>query len=133
METSILDTLRPPVTDRPRRVADPPAGTEFPVNDLAFDTGHRDAAPAAASNLGRLLAEQADVAGARAAYQLAIDTGHPDFAPWAAADLGAYLARQGDLAGARAAYQQAIDTGHHEAAAQARQALRELGQHDPQR
>jgi len=25
----------PPVTDRPRRVADPPAGTEFPVNDLA--------------------------------------------------------------------------------------------------
>jgi tetratricopeptide (TPR) repeat protein len=75
-----------------------------------------EVAPAAAYNLGQLLAEQGDVAGARTAYQQAIDSGHPDWAPEAAYNLGLMLRRQGDVTGARTAYQQAIDSGHREAA-----------------
>jgi Tfp pilus assembly protein PilF len=69
-----------------------------------------------AHHLGLRLAEQGDVAGARAAYQRAIDSGHPDAAPMAARYLGFLLAEQGDVAGARAAYQRAIDSGHPDAA-----------------
>ncbi len=63
-----------------------------------------------ANNLGLQLAEQGDVAGARAAYQLAIDSDHHDQAPRAAFNLGVLLAEK-DVAGARAAYQRAIDSG----------------------
>ncbi len=66
-----------------------------------------------ANNLGLQLAEQGDVAGARAAYQLAIDSDHHDQAPRAAFNLGVLLAEK-DVAGARAAYQRAIDSGHAE-------------------
>ena len=44
----------------------------------AIDSGHADAAPRAAVNLGLLLQEQGDVDGAKAAYQQAIDSGHAD-------------------------------------------------------
>jgi tetratricopeptide (TPR) repeat protein len=97
---------------------------------------------AAALNLGMLLAEQGDAAGARAALQQAIDSvseiehapeedlvgawvagvhvglqwainsGHPNEAPRAAFELGVLLASRGDVAGARAALQWVIDSGH---------------------
>ncbi|MFL5354370.1 tetratricopeptide repeat protein, partial [Archangium sp.] len=44
----------------------------------ALASSHVDAAPMAAFNLGTLLAEQRDVAGARAAFQRAIDSGHSE-------------------------------------------------------
>ena len=69
-------------------------------------------APKAAFNLGVLLAEQGDLAGAKAAYQRAIDSGHAEWAPKAAVNLGWLLEKQGDLAGAKIAYQRAIDSGH---------------------
>jgi Flp pilus assembly protein TadD len=76
-------------------------------------------------NLGVLLAEQGDPAGARAAWKQAIDTGHPDFAPKAMRNLGVLLVEQGDVEGARAAYQRAIDSGHPEQAPAALVGLRE--------
>src|SRR2546421_604840 len=69
-----------------------------------------------AGNLGVLLAEQGDVAGAKAAYQQAIESEHADVAPWAAVNLGLLLAEQGDVADAKAAWQQAIESGHADAA-----------------
>ena len=78
----------------------------------AASSGHADAAPMAAVNLGVLLAEQGDADGAKAAYQQAIDSGHADAAPVAAFNLGVLLQEQGDVDGAKAAYQQAIDSGH---------------------
>ena len=92
----------------------------------AIDSGHADAAPMAAVNLGELLAEQGDADGAKAAYQQAIDSGHADAAPTAAVNLGELLAEQGDADGARAAYQQAIDSGHADAAPTAAVYLGEL-------
>ena len=43
-----------------------------------MNSGHPDAAPHAALNLGNLLAMLGDPAGARQAYRSAIDSGHPD-------------------------------------------------------
>jgi hypothetical protein len=51
------------------------------VEVLAIDSGHETWAPAAWGDLGDLLREQGDAAGARAAYQQAIDSGHEDWAP----------------------------------------------------
>jgi len=73
----------------------------------------------AAFNLGVLLAEQGDVPGARAAYQVAIDSGDADAAPEAGVNLGALLAEQGDVEGARAVYQVTVDSGHADAAPKA--------------
>jgi len=60
-------------------------GTDGHVWELHFqrtsDSGHPDQTPKAAVNLGNLLLEQGDVAGARVAYRQAIDKGHPDQAP----------------------------------------------------
>jgi TPR repeat protein len=55
---------------------------------VAIDSGHAEAAPMAAVNLGVLLAGQGDVVGARAAYQVAIDSSHAKWAPWADLLLG---------------------------------------------
>jgi tetratricopeptide (TPR) repeat protein len=68
----------------------------------------------AALNLGTILAELGDSAGARAAYQQAINSGHPDHAPTAQYSLGVLLADLGDSTGARAAYQEAMSSGHSE-------------------
>jgi predicted negative regulator of RcsB-dependent stress response len=73
-----------------------------------------------------VLAEQGEVAGARAVFQQVIDSGHPDMAPRAMVNLGELLDKEGDVAGARAAYQQAIDSGHSEAASRALEALGDL-------
>src|SRR5262249_47977533 len=78
----------------------------------AASSGHADAAPRAARNLGVLLVEQGDVQGAKDAFQKAIDSGHADEAPKATIDLGRLLAEQGDVQGAKDAFQKAIDSGH---------------------
>jgi trypsin-like peptidase/tetratricopeptide repeat protein len=75
-----------------------------------------DDAPAAANNLGLLLAEQGDVAGARAAFERAIESGHPEYAPMAARNLGVLAEKQTDVAGARAAFGWVILSGHAEQA-----------------
>jgi hypothetical protein len=54
----------------------------------AIDSGHPDAAPMAARNLGLLLMREGAVQGAKDAFQKAIDSGHADEAPKAAYDLG---------------------------------------------
>ena len=82
------------------------------------------AAPVAAVGLGFSLAEQGDVEGAKAAYQLAIDSGYAELAPMAALGLGDLLKDQGDVEGAKAAYQLAIDSGHSEAPRRRRSASR---------
>jgi Flp pilus assembly protein TadD len=76
-------------------------------------------------NLGILLHEQGDLAGAKAAYQQAIDSGYPGHIPEAAVLLGTLLEQQGDVAAARTAYRRAIGSGHR-AADIARQRLRAL-------
>ena len=78
----------------------------------AADSGHSDAAPIAAFNLGVLFMNQGDADGARVAFQLAIDSQHADAGPRAALNLGVLLREQGDADGARAAYQLAIDSQH---------------------
>jgi hypothetical protein len=45
-----------------------------------IDSHHPELAPRAAVDLGALLAEQGDVAGARVAYQRALDAGDPTMA-----------------------------------------------------
>jgi len=75
-------------------------------------------------NLGNLLHQQGDIAGARAAYQQAIDSGDHEWAPKAVTNLGVLLAEQGDPDGARVAFQRAIDSGH---ADQAQRAAGNLG------
>jgi hypothetical protein len=57
----------------------------------AIESGHADAAPVAAFNLGLLLEQQGDGAGAKAAYQQTIDSGHAELAPRAAVSLGVLL------------------------------------------
>ncbi len=64
----------------------------------AASSGHADAAPRAARDLGLLLAERDDMEGAKAAYQQAIDSGHADEAPKAVRNLGRLLKEQGDRA-----------------------------------
>jgi hypothetical protein len=49
-----------------------------------IDTGHADAAPMAAFNLGLLLEQHGDTEGARAAYRLATQSKHPEVSPHAA-------------------------------------------------
>ena len=72
--------------------------------------------PAAAFNLGLLLAGLGDQAGARTAFQSVIDSGHPHYAPAASRNLGVLLEEQGDETGARAAFETAIDSSDTEQA-----------------
>jgi tetratricopeptide (TPR) repeat protein len=75
-------------------------------------SGDTAAAAEAAVNLGRLLVGDADIDGARAAFDVAIRSGHPHFAPQAAADLGFALAQAGELEAAETAYRTVIESGH---------------------
>lgn len=76
----------------------------------AMDSGHPDAAPAAAIALGRVL-EVRDPDAARRAYAWAIAGGHPGLAPEAALRTG-WLLEWDDPAAAREAYETAIRSGH---------------------
>jgi tetratricopeptide (TPR) repeat protein len=77
--------------------------------------------------LVELLAEQQDVAGARAVLESAISSGRPELVPTAAYQLGRLLNKPASLRGdARAAYQRAIDSGHPEISSQAALELGEI-------
>lgn len=75
--------------------------------------------PKATANLGVLLLEEGDLAGAQAAFERAIASRDANAAPSAAVNLGVLLAQQGDVAGARAAYERAIASGHPDRAPEA--------------
>jgi Flp pilus assembly protein TadD len=107
----VVDRILPTLV---QKAAEPAVRTGPGVAERAIDGDHAEWAPMATVNLGLLLAEQNDVAGARVAYQRAIDSGHDDQAPRAAFNLGVLLTAQNDVAGARVAYQRAIDSGHAE-------------------
>ena len=109
----LLDAVEPILPTLAQKTAEPTVRTGTCSADRVTDKEHPDPAPKA-NNLGLQLAEQGDVAGARAAYQRAIDSGHVEWGPLAALNLGLLLDVQGDVAGARAAYQRAIDSGHAE-------------------
>ena len=74
-------------------------------------SGDKEGIPEAAFNLGILLNQSSDSAGARRAFQIAIDSGHSLQARRAAFALGQLLGEMGDTDGARAAYQLVIDSG----------------------
>lgn len=87
--------------------------TEVPAEaweDLERETAAGDDdAIAAATGIGRRLAEGGNHADAERAYRMAIATGHPEWAPEAAVSLGMLLQGTGDLDGARGAYEQGIE------------------------
>ncbi|HZA81043.1 MAG TPA: hypothetical protein VFC13_06175, partial [Actinomycetes bacterium] len=68
----------------------------------ASESGHPEAAPWAAVNLGLLHGRQGDVAGAAAAFERARTSGHPEVAPWAAVHLGLLAGRLGEAEAAAA-------------------------------
>lgn len=86
----------------------------------AMATGHPEAAPRAAFNLGvlleRLHTTTPDWRSMTTAYQVAIDSGHPEWAPMAMVNRAALLARVGWRHDAVDAYRAAIATGHPEQA-----------------
>jgi len=88
-----------------------PAGAESALL-RAVDTGHRDRAPAAMSQLADLRAQRGDARGARAAHWQAINTGHPEWANRSRYELGRMLEEEGDRAGARKQYWRLIEIGH---------------------
>jgi tetratricopeptide (TPR) repeat protein len=83
------------------------------------NSGHREYAPVAARNLGRLNEQQGRLRQAYEAYQIAIDSGHPDVAPRAMVDLGNLIGDSLYPENARPLYQAALDSGHAEAAREA--------------
>jgi TolA-binding protein len=123
--TTLLDAVERILPTLAQKAAEPTVRTGARAADRAIDKDHPEEA-SEANNLGLQLAEQGDVAGARAAFQRAIDSGHADQAPMAAWNLGVLLAEQGDVAGARTAFQRAIDSGHAEWAPKAAASLRRL-------
>lgn len=80
----------------------------------ASRSSNDEVASAGSYNLGVVLHEQGDPAGARAAWERTIAAGHCDRAPKAALNLGLLLEQQGDPANARLRLQQAIDSDHPE-------------------
>jgi non-ribosomal peptide synthetase-like protein len=82
----------------------------------ASASGHPEAAPWAAVNLGLLRQRLGDVEGAAAAFEQARASGHPEAAPWAAVNLGLLNGRQGEVEAAAAAFEQARASGHPDAA-----------------
>jgi tetratricopeptide (TPR) repeat protein len=91
-----------------------------------IDSGHPEAAPRAAYNLGILFEERGEYDLAVEAYQQAIDSEHAEWAPKAAFDLGMLFEEREEYDRAEEAYQQAINSGHPEVAPKAVGNLREL-------
>jgi tetratricopeptide (TPR) repeat protein len=89
---------------------------QFPLAQQALEKAiasrHADQAPRAAANLGFLLAERGDAAGAEKAFREAIASRHAHVAPRAAVGLGILLSEQGDAAGAEQILRDAIASGH---------------------
>jgi len=89
-------------------------------------SGHAEAAPLAAVNLGVLRKRLGDTDGAVAALEQASASRHPHAAPWASVSLGMLRKHLGDAVGAAAAFEQAEASGHPDAAPLARLNLRLL-------
>jgi Tetratricopeptide repeat len=70
----------------------------------------------ASDTLLRMLRQQGDETGMRAACQNLIDSGYDQLALKVMFNLGTLLEEHGDVVGAKAAYQQVIDSGHSEEA-----------------
>ena len=92
----------------------------------ALDSQIPELASIAAFGLGDLLALHGDLDAAHAYFLRVIEAGDPDHVPHAANSLGLLLASHGQTDAARTYYRHAIDTGHLEAAARARQAIKDL-------
>jgi len=96
-----------------RRVAiesDAPGLAEF--EELSYRRADESGAPTGAFNLGAMLHQQGDTAGALAAYERAERRGDPD----AAFNLGVLLYEIGDLDGAEGAWRRSAGRGHARAA-----------------
>jgi non-ribosomal peptide synthetase-like protein len=96
----------------------------------ASASGHAEAAPLAAVNLGGLRRRLGDTDGAVAAFEQASTSQHPHAAPWASVSLGLLRKHLGDAEGAAAAFEQAGASGHPDAAPLASLNLRLL-RHQP--
>jgi tetratricopeptide (TPR) repeat protein len=81
--------------------------------ELVYRRADESGASTGAFNLGVMLHEQGDAAGAIAAYERAEQRGSPD----AAFNLGVLLYELGDLDGAEAAWRRSVEHGHARAAA----------------
>lgn len=81
--------------------------------ELVYRRADESGASTGAFNLGVMLHEQGDEAGAIAAYERAEQRGDPD----AAFNLGVLLYELGDLDGAEAAWRRSVERGHARAAA----------------
>jgi tetratricopeptide (TPR) repeat protein len=82
----------------------------------ANGSGHAEAAPLAAVNLGGLYWRLGDIDGALAAFEQASKSRHAHAAPWASVRLGLLRKQLGDAEGAAAAFEQAGASGHPDAA-----------------
>ena len=82
----------------------------------ANGSGHAEAAPLAAVNLGGLRWRLGDIDGALAAFEQASTSRHAHAAPWASVRLGLLRKQLGDPEGAAAAFEQAVTSGHPDAA-----------------
>ena len=83
-----------------------PALEEF--EELSYRRADESGAATGAFNLGAMLHQQGDTAGAAAAYERAERRGDPD----AAFNLGVLLYEAGDLDGAEAAWRRSAGRGH---------------------
>ncbi|MGS2647802.1 tetratricopeptide repeat protein [Streptosporangium sp. G12] len=90
---------------------------------LAMESGHPQAAPKGAFNLGGLLAGEGHAEEAMRALQRAVDSGHPDESPGALTQLGALWFTAGRVADAEAAFERVIATRHPEFAPMAHTCL----------
>ncbi|MGF1646464.1 MAG: tetratricopeptide repeat protein [Kineosporiaceae bacterium] len=91
-----------------------------------MESGHPEAAPKAAFNLGGLLAGQHRYDEAVVALRRAVDSGHPDESPGALTQLGAVLFTLGRVDEAEAAFGRVVASGHPECAATAVACLADL-------
>jgi tetratricopeptide (TPR) repeat protein len=82
----------------------------------ANGSGHAEAAPLAAVNLGGLRWRLGDTGGALAAFEQASTSRHAHAGPWASVRLGLLRKHLGDAEGAAAAFEQAGASGHPDAA-----------------
>jgi non-ribosomal peptide synthetase-like protein len=82
----------------------------------ASASGHAEAAPLAAVNLGLLRRRLGDTDGAVAAFEQASRSQHPHAAPWASVSLGLLRKQLGDAGGAAAAFERAGASRHPDAA-----------------
>lgn len=105
-----------------------PDNQEVAVRALtaAMESGHPEAGPKGAFNLGGLLASLGRVEEAEVALRRAVDSGHPDESMGALTHLGALWATQGRVDDAERAFVQVVKSGHPEFAPTAQACLSDI-------